>query len=122
MSLEAGPQEHEMTKKPRKNGQTTPIGRPFEAGNPGRPKGTKDRYSKRVVLDILKSYDARGGVDYLTSLKDDLFAPLLKAILPKVVEFEGEVKLSPEDVIRMLGVADVAGGSDDGNGDGGKAG
>jgi len=71
-----------------KHGESTPEkrqrgkGRPFEKGNPGRPKGSHDKVTVALIDDVIEAYKQKGGVEWLTSLKDETFARLLERLVP----------------------------------------
>lgn len=57
---------------------------PGQSGNPaGRPVGTLNKSSQAAKDLILSSLEARGGLAYLNGLADELFAPLLRAVIPR---------------------------------------
>lgn len=64
-------------------------GKPFQPGNPGRPKGVRPRLTRRVITDILSAYDDLGGQKWLVMLgqkKPEVFARLLERLLPHKIE------------------------------------
>lgn len=73
---------------------TKPRGRPFPKGNPGRPKGSKNRVTKGMVADLVDSYKDLGGVEYLKKLgamKDPaLYVALLKRLIPNQTDVKVE--------------------------------
>jgi len=48
-------------------------------------KGRPNRCSGKVVDDILRAYELKGGVRWLSKLDDKLFANLLRRVLPREV-------------------------------------
>jgi len=58
------------------------------ARGPGRPKGAKNLTSQRAKLMVLEALDQRGGLKWLAGLDDDVFAGLLKTILPREEKVE----------------------------------
>ena len=67
------------------------VGRPFEKGNKGRPKGSKDKVSSDVKQWFLDTFEAIGGVDEMAShfklaKNKTQFYTLLAKLLPKTIE------------------------------------
>jgi len=66
----------------------------FAKGNPGRPKGSKNRSSKELVDQILGALEELGGQAYLEELgKEDptLLTALLSRVIPRDVTISGQV-------------------------------
>jgi hypothetical protein len=53
----------------RKERAATP-GRPFAAGNPGRPKGTPNKLTTSIKAAFLEAFEQRGGVPALLAWAD----------------------------------------------------
>jgi hypothetical protein len=67
----------------------------FGKGNPGKPKGATNKYTKELKEMILGALDAAGGVDYLTDRAKDprtasAFLTLVGKVLPMTVQGPGE--------------------------------
>ena len=75
---------------------------PFQKGNPGRPKGCKNKRSLEVADDILRAYQELGGVDYLKGLDAKTFARLLERMIPRDLNVTGEVTHSFEDLLQVV--------------------
>lgn len=76
-------------------------GRPFAAGaddgkggsqpgerRGGRRVGTPNVVTRAIKDQILQSIENRGGQEYLDSLPDELFVPLIGRILPREIKAE----------------------------------
>ena len=69
--------------------------KPGHSGNPaGKPKGTKNKSSKKLVEDILEAFDQLGGIDWLVKIaKDD--PKLVTALIARVVP--RNIKVGPDE-------------------------
>lgn len=70
---------------------------PFEKGNPGRPKGSKNKYSSEIKEAIRNALDAAhpdGMVGYFIQQAQEnpqSFLPLVGKLLPSEIDHGGEV-------------------------------
>lgn len=77
-------------------GKTQPkrvIGVPFKPGNPGKAKGTKNKFTGTLREMILKALDGAGGVEYLqrqADLNPGPFLALVGKVLPTTLEATGD--------------------------------
>jgi hypothetical protein len=99
--------EHEATdKQTAENGtEACNLKRRFEPGGqagPGRPRGSRNRFSGTLKQDVLAAYQRRGGLKWLTSLPDRQFLALVEKVLAK--DLAAELKLKPEDEPRAINV------------------
>lgn len=80
---ESGPQE------PRNNGKKTkpvpPVEHRFKAGNPGRPKGARNKLGEAFLEDMLAAWEAQGPAAIRQVLKDRpaAFLKIVSDLLPK---------------------------------------
>ena len=63
-----------------------PRGRPFQKGNPGKPKGAKNRVTQSMREALEEAFQRKGGADYLVKLRPALLTPLLGKLLPLQIE------------------------------------
>ena len=54
-------------------------------GGPGRPRGAPNKVNAILKEDIAEAYRQRGGIEWLTSLKDRDFVRLLEKTMPREV-------------------------------------
>jgi hypothetical protein len=80
------------TEPARENNGQFVVGNP---GGPGRPPGTPNRVNALLKDDILQAYEERGGVTWLRSLPDKVFAGLLAKLLPR--EVAADVRMQATD-------------------------
>lgn len=79
----------------------------FKAGNPGRPKGSSNRFTK-LRDEMLEAFDRLGGVDGLVEWaqsdpdRQGTFYQMIARMLPRPVEVTGEGRL--EVVIIKQGI------------------
>lgn len=74
-------------------------GKPFAKGNPGRPKGSKNKATEKTRAALWKAFEKRGGVDELVALEPEVFYPLFgRAFIPR----ESKVELEGEANIRLI--------------------
>lgn len=97
--------------KPRKYAGNTrpdgrPVGSPFEKGNSGRPKGSRNRLSEAFIEALADDFDAHGPVviETVRLEKPDQYLKVIASILPKdlkltVNEFDG---MSDAELIERL--------------------
>ena len=75
----------------------------FKPGNPGRPKGSANRFTK-LRDEMLEAFEQLGGVDRLVKWaksnpdRQGMFYTMIARMLPKPVEVSGE----SEFVIRIV--------------------
>jgi hypothetical protein len=61
-------------------------GKPFAKGNPGKPKGAKNKITQSMREALEEAFMRKGGADYLMKLKPALLTPLLGKLLPLQIE------------------------------------
>jgi hypothetical protein len=77
----------------------------FKPGQPrperaGRKAGTPNRSTQAVREALVEAFERRGGVEYLTTLDDDIFARLLVRLIPNEVS----AKLGGVEVLHRIHV------------------
>jgi hypothetical protein len=113
-----------MGDEPRNNGAKTPRpmpeGRRFEPGNPGRPKGSRNRLGEAFIQALANDFDEHG-VAAIATVREDRpheYLKVVASLLPKQVEIKegafdgiGDEELSALIVAARaaLGVADEGG-------------
>jgi hypothetical protein len=100
-------------------------GRPFQPGNPGRPKGARNKLSYAFFTDIYEVWLAEGKKAIKDTIKSKPadFLRVVASVLPKHVEitegmFDG---ISDEELAELLAAARAALAACDGPGDGDQA-
>ena len=61
------------------------VGRPFEPGNPGRPKGARNKLQERIVEDIYEAWQDKGAaaIDAMIADKPGDFVKVVAGLMPK---------------------------------------
>lgn len=61
------------------------VGRPFEPGNPGRPKGARNKLQERFVEDIYEAWQDKGAaaIDAMIADKPGDFVKVVAGLMPK---------------------------------------
>lgn len=97
--------------KSQKNGNETgykkpPVQHQFKAGNPGRPKGSRNKLGEQFVSDLQADWEENGKqvIEAVRSEKPDVYMKVIASILPKdlnvnVNKFDD---LSDEELIHRL--------------------
>ena len=83
------------------------IGRPFEKGNPGRPKGSKNKLSEDFLRDICEVWDKHGKDALLTVARDEpaKFVQVAASLIPKEMKIETvrrAAELSDDDLAAII--------------------
>lgn len=76
----------ENTRELREDGK--PVGKPFQAGNPGRPKGARNKLGEQFIKAMLEDFE-KYGVDAIATVRDekpDQYIKVIASILPKEIE------------------------------------
>lgn len=74
-----------------KNAGKTQIGRPFQPGNPGRPRGTKNKISRTAKENVEQVFDMLGGVEgmqHWASKNDHNRAIFYQSIYSKILPMD----------------------------------
>lgn len=110
--------------EPRNNGEATrvmPEGRRFQPGNPGRPKGSRNKLGEQFVRALQKDFEAHGEqvIETVRMEKPDQYLKVVASLLPKQVEikegaFDG---VSDEQLAALVAAARSALGFAEGSGE-----
>lgn len=100
-----------MSSDPRNNGEKTgremPVGRRFQPGNPGRPKGSRNKLGEDVIEVILANWQT-GGAEAIERTRVERpwdYMKTIVSILPKEIKIEHLAELTDEQLsarIRQL--------------------
>lgn len=114
-----------MTDAPRKNGEKTakvmPEGVRFAAGNPGRPKGSRNKLGEAFIEALHDDFNANGvtAIETMRTADPGGYVRVIAGLLPKEFKIETTSDLTDEQLdarIRALaslieiGVGEPAGG------------
>ncbi|MCJ2085522.1 hypothetical protein MKK88_05870 [Methylobacterium sp. E-005] len=91
------------------------VGRPFEAGNPGRPKGARNKLSE-AFAEALHADFQQHGVEAIQRMREEEPAQYVRTIaslLPKDVRIESAplAELSDDELGRLIDVVRTADGA-----------
>lgn len=120
-----------MADAPRKNAAKTtkvmPVGKPFAPGNPGRPKGSRNKLGEAFIEALHDDFQEHG-VTAITSMRGadpGGYVRVIASLLPKEFKIETTSDLTDEQLdarIRQLaglievGVAHTSGGGEEAEG------
>lgn len=64
------------------------IGRPFQPGNPGRPKGARNKLGEVFLKEMLSDFEQHGPkvIETVRTEKPDQYLKVVASILPKEIE------------------------------------
>ncbi|PDT82922.1 hypothetical protein [Sinorhizobium sp. BJ1] len=106
-----------MTNDARKNGEKTgkptpPVEHQFKPGNPGRPKGSRNKLGEQFIADLYEDWQAHG-VETLQKVradKPDQYLKVVASILPKDlnVNINSTDDLTDEQLIERIRSLDSA--------------
>lgn len=87
-------------------GDGLPVGKPFQPGNAGRPKGARNRLGEQFLADMLADWEQHGA-DVIATVRDekpDQYLKVVASILPKELNVKvSELdELSDEQLERQL--------------------
>lgn len=83
-----------MTDDPRNNGESTkramPAGKRFEAGNPGRPKGSRNRLGENFIKALADNFETHGvaTIETVRTERPHEYLKVVASLLPKQVEIK----------------------------------
>lgn len=85
----------ENTREKREDG--IPIGRPFTKGNPGRPKGARNKLGEQFLQALQEDFEQNGvvAIEVVRAEKPDQYLKIIAGILPK------EMNLNVNDQAEM---------------------
>lgn len=80
--------DHENTRAKREDG--LPVGRPFEKGNAGRPKGSRNKLGEAFLADMLANWEVNGAetIEQVRIEKPDQYLKVVASILPKELNIQ----------------------------------
>jgi hypothetical protein len=103
-----------MTDDPRNNGENTrremPEGKRFEPGNPGRPKGSRNKLGEAFVQALHDDFQTEGVAAIQTMRANDPggYVRVIASLLPKEVKIENTSDLTDEQLdARLRQLVDV---------------
>lgn len=113
--------------EPRNNEEKTPRqmpeGRRFEVGNPGRPKGSRNKLGEEFIAALHEDFQQHGvaAITEMRETKPAEYVKVIASLLPKEIKLTDERELSDADLIdrirQFAGALDIALGSLDGFGE-----
>lgn len=96
--------------EPRKNDRKTrkmPEGKRFEAGNPGRPKGSRNKLGEHFIQDLYADWREHGATVIAKVRADDpaTYLKVTASILPKELHIKDSTldDVADEHIARLLG-------------------
>ena len=97
----------ELTTNERNNAPATRvIGRPFQRGNPGRPKGSRNKLAEAFVADLYDDWQEHGlaAIQEVRATKPDAYLKVIASLLPKDVNLTTRSldDLSDDQLMRKL--------------------
>ena len=104
-----------MSKSPRKNAENTgkrqpPEGRRFEPGNPGRPKGSRNKLGEDFIAALHDDFEQHGiaAIQAVRKDKPDAYIKVIASILPKELKVTTENDLTDDQLIERIRQLDSA--------------
>lgn len=113
-----------MAREPRNNAAKTPKvmpeGKPFQPGNPGRPKGSRNKLGEAFVTALHDDFQAHGvkAIETVRTERPHEYLKVVASLLPKQIEIKEDAfdGVSDEELAALvaaarsaLGVADEGG-------------
>jgi hypothetical protein len=94
------------------------IGTPFQKGNPGRPKGSRNKLSEDFLRDICEIWDQHGKDALLTVAQNDpaKFVQVAASLIPKEMKIETvrrAAELSDDELAAIIAESGSSGGTAD---------
>jgi len=86
----------------KERGYNAPGGNRFLPGNPGRPKGAKDGFTRKLREEWLEAYKRRGGVEYLLKLDDRLFMEFGGKLIPRERDDDESITITAADIAAQV--------------------
>ena len=98
------PEARETTREKRDDG--VPIGKPFQKGNPGRPKGSRNKLGEAFLKELHADFEKHGAnaIVEVRENKPDQYLKVIASILPKEIDL-GENTVSALKESRDASVA-----------------
>lgn len=106
-----------MTEDPRNNGKKTGPGNPpvqyqFKPGNPGRPKGARNKLGEAFIEDLLSAWESQGPAVIQTVIRDkpEAFLKVVASLMPKDlnVNMNQLDEMTDDQLIRRIRTLDAA--------------
>jgi hypothetical protein len=97
----------------RNNGENTrkripPVEHQFKPGNPGRPKGSRNKLGEAFIADLFATWQQRGlsAIERVIDEKPEAYLKLIASLLPKNVNLKHDHldDLTDDQLIRKLAV------------------
>jgi hypothetical protein len=93
----------------RNNAKRTGKGKPpveyqFKPGNPGRPKGSRNKLGESFIQDLQEKWEAQGAavIDRVIKDRPHEFLKVIASILPKELKISNEADLSDDEILKQL--------------------
>ena len=83
----------------------------FKAGNPGRPKGSRNKLGEQFLSDLQADWEANGlaAIAKVRAEKPDAYLKVVASILPKIIRVEDARDLTDDELTaRIRQLADFA--------------
>ncbi len=99
---------------PRNNGAETPRkmpeGRRFQPGNPGRPKGSRNKLGEDFIAALHDDFEEHGiaAIQAVRREKPDAYIKVIASILPRELKVTTENDLSDDQLIERIRQLDAA--------------
>lgn len=100
-----------MVSEPRKNGERTgkptpPVEHQFKPGNPGRPKGARNKLGEAFIEDLLHSWEAQGpeAISRVIQEKPEQYLKVIASLMPKDlnVNFNPTDEMTDDQLIQRV--------------------
>jgi hypothetical protein len=82
------------------------IGRPFQPGNPGRPKGVRHKLTENFLKSLMNEWDRRGD-EAIQQLTPKELVEAVGKLVPKDINITNEENLSEADIRARLAELDA---------------
>jgi hypothetical protein len=103
-----------MTDEPRNNGEKTgkamPVGKRFEPGNPGRPKGSRNKLGEAFIEALHDDFNTKGveAIETMRATDPGGYVRVIAGLLPKEFKIETTSDLTDEQLdARIRALADL---------------
>ena len=87
-----------------------PVEHQFKPGNPGRPKGSRNKLGEHFIADLQAKWEAHGSsvIDRVIADRPHEFLKVIASILPKELKISNESDLNDDEIIEQLRRLDAA--------------
>ena len=99
----------------RKNGKKTqrrvpPVEHQFKPGNPGRPKGSRNKLGEDFIAALHDDFEAHGmaAIQKVRKDKPDAYIKVIASILPKELKVTTENELTDDQLVERIRQLDAA--------------